>query len=68
MSRNVLNVVYVLAKIWYEHSTETTVYENQHIKLKIQRTLETQIPRRERIRRTAESPEYMDQALGGCFV
>ncbi len=62
------SVISDFAKIWYEHSRETTFYENQHIKLKIPRTLKIQIPRMGRIPRTAGSPEYMDQASGwvGC--
>ncbi len=60
-------VMSVFAKIWGEHSTETIFYENQNAKLKIQRTLKIQIPRRWRIRRIAESPEYMDQASRWMF-
>ncbi len=60
-------VMSVFAKIWYELSTETIFYENQHMKLKIQRTLKIQIPRMGRIRRIAESPEYMNQESGWVF-
>ncbi len=53
-------VMSVFAKIWYEHSTETTFYENQHLNMKIQRTLKVQIQRSDRARLTDKSPEYMD--------